>query len=108
VAHEIEQGIAWPFADNQFPEGLGVIAQRTVLDGREPVREVVHDAECYWLASDGVNDPNVDGAAVLVCMHHLTDVDLSVAALATMPPGTVAWRDGQDDPWQFGPHTYVE
>jgi hypothetical protein len=100
--------IGWPYPDGRFPEALGVVAQRTVLEGREPARAVVHDADGYWLAGDQVNDPNEPGASVLVCMLHLVDSDPSLAGLATMPPGTVAWRSDRGDAWKFEEHRYPD
>ena len=85
-----------------------MIVQRTVLDGQEPARSVVHDAYGDWLASDGVSDPNVHDASILVCMHHLVERDPSIEPLATMPPGTVAWRNNADDPWTFEKHAYED
>jgi hypothetical protein len=108
VGVEIVRGIAWPYPDGRFPEALGVVVQRTVLEGREPARAVVHDADGDWLASDQVNDPNEPGAAVLVCMRHLVDDDPSLGELATMPPGTVAWRAGHGDAWTFDEHRYPD
>jgi hypothetical protein len=106
VNHSIVRGSPWPFPNGQFPEHLGVCVQRTVLDGIEPARAIVHDEDGDWLASDEVNDPNADGAALIVCMHHLVDADRSIAELAAMPPGTVAWRDKPEDAWNFEAHNY--
>jgi hypothetical protein len=91
-----------------FPPRLGVIAQRTVLDGAQPVRSFVFDAEGDWAALDGINDPNEPGACVLVRMSVLTDADPSLLPLADMEPGTQAWRDGPDVPWTFEPYTSDE
>jgi hypothetical protein len=91
-----------------FPPRLGVIAQRTVLDGKEPVRSVVLDADGDWSALDGINDPNVPDACVLVRMSVLTDADPSLLDLAEMEPGTEAFREGPDAPWTFEPHTYPD
>jgi hypothetical protein len=108
VAHDIRRDIPWPYPGNQFPEGVGVVIQRTVIDGQQPALSVVHDEDGDWLAWDGINDPNVPDAAILVCMHHLVDLDPSVAELATMPPGTEAWRDNATDPWTIEEHSYED
>jgi hypothetical protein len=68
----------------------------------------VHDADGDWLVSDEVNDPNAPDAAVLVCMRHLATADPSIDSLATMQPGTVAWRADQDDGWTFEKHEYPD
>jgi hypothetical protein len=106
VAHEILRGIPWPYPGSQFPAHLGIVIQRTVIDGEEPARSIVHDEDGDWLASDGVNDPNQPNAAIVVCMHHLIDLDPSIAQLANMPRGTEAWREDEDDPWTIDKHTY--
>lgn len=55
--------LPFPFPKDTFPRELGAVVQRTVLDGREPAREVVHTSDGLWLVSDGVSDPNEpDGA----------------------------------------------
>jgi hypothetical protein len=47
-------------------------------------------------------------AAVLVCMRHLALADPSLGRLATMPPGTVAWRPDRDDAWKFEEHAHPD
>ncbi|MGC5054710.1 hypothetical protein ACLQ2S_25030 [Micromonospora sp. DT48] len=106
MTHEVVRGVAWPYPGNRFPQHLGVIVQRTVLEGTEPARSVVHDAEGDWLVSDDVNDPN--GNAVLVCMEHLVAADGTIAELAAMPPGTEAWRPNPGEPWRLQQHTYTD
>jgi hypothetical protein len=54
--------VPFPFPDGQFPSELGAVIQRTVLDGTEPARVVIHADEGGWLVGDGVNDPNLPGA----------------------------------------------
>lgn len=77
-----------------------------MLEGTEPARSVVHDAEGDWLVSDDVNDPN--GNAVLVCMEHLVAADGTIAELAAMSPGTEAWRPNPGEPWRLQQHTYAD
>jgi hypothetical protein len=108
MADEVVSGVPWPYPGGRFPDALGAVVQRTVLDGEEPARAVVHDSDDDWLVSDGVNDPNLPGAAVLVCIRHLADADPTLAALADMPPGTVARRADRDDPWTFEVHAYPD
>lgn len=105
MTHEVVRGVAWPYPGNRFPQHLGGV-QRTVLEGTEPARSVVHDAEGDWLVSDDVNDPN--GNAVLVCMEHLVAADGTIAELAAMPPGTEAWRPNPGEPWRLQQHTYAD
>lgn len=61
----------WPFIDGQFPRSLAAVVQRSVLEGEEPARLVVHTAGNDWAVGDGVNDPNLPGASVAT---HMWDV----------------------------------
>jgi len=55
---EIHRVLRFPFDGSVVPATLGAVVQRTVLDGTEPAREVVHAADGSWLVGDGVSDPN--------------------------------------------------
>lgn len=76
------------------------------MEGSEPARLVTHWDDGDWTVADGVNDPN--GNAAIVCVEHLIAADDTFAALATMPPGTLASRENQSAPWTFEPHSYDE
>ncbi|BDT84610.1 hypothetical protein GV791_22435 [Nocardia cyriacigeorgica] len=102
MTHEVLRGVAWPYPDGQFPQHLGIVVHRTVLEGEEPARLVTHWDDGDWTMADGVNDPN--GNAALVCVEHMVAMDDTLAPLATMPPGTQAWRWKSSDPWTIEPH----
>ncbi|MFQ6331916.1 hypothetical protein ACLMAL_38170 [Nocardia sp. CWNU-33] len=104
MTHEVLRGLAWPYPDGQFPQHLGVVVHRTVLEGAEPARLVTHWDDGDWTIADGVNDPN--GNAALVCIEHMVAADDDLASLATMPPGTQAWRSTSEEPWTFEKHEY--
>lgn len=59
-----------------------------------------------WTIADGVNDPN--GNAALVCIEHLVAAGETLARLATMQPGTQAWRSKSVEPWTFEAHEYSD
>ncbi|QIS09912.1 hypothetical protein [Nocardia arthritidis] len=80
----------------------------TVVAGEEPVRVVTHWDDGDWTFADGVHDPNGKGNAILACIEHLLDTDDSLVPLATMPPGTVAWRNDQGESWTIEAHAYEE
>jgi len=107
MSHEVFRHLPFPFEDARFPAGLGAVVQRTVLDGAEPARAVIHTDEGSWLVGDGVNDPNLPGAVVVVGMVHLVERDSSLAELATLPPGRIAERDSLDDVWHVRPHEWT-
>lgn len=92
--------LPFPFEGDSFPAQLGAVVQRTVLDGHEPAREVVHAPDGSWAVGDGVHDPNLPGASVATHIWHAVERNSSVAQLATMPPGHVAERTGPGSPWQ--------
>jgi hypothetical protein len=98
----------FPFLDNTFPPNLGAVVQRTVLDGVEPARVVIHDDEGDWVVGDAVNDPNQPGASVVACIAHIADHDQAVAELAVLPVGHVAERDGPGSPWRITAHQYSD
>jgi hypothetical protein len=83
---EMIRYLPFPFPGRGFPAELGAVIQRTVLDGREPAREVIHSAEDSWMVGDGLNDPNVPGACVARHIHHVLARNSSVAALASYQP----------------------
>ena len=108
AASEMFRSLPFPYEGGVFPRELGVVVQRTVLDGTEPAREITHWADGDWTIGDGVNDPNVSGASVATHVWHVIDRDPSIEALATMPPGRLAWRASPQDGWQIVTHDESE
>jgi hypothetical protein len=89
----------WPFPGERFPDDLGAVIQRTVLDGDLPALVVAHAADGDWMIGDGVNDPNLAGATVATHVRHVLDRDPSIGPLASLAPGRRADRRSVDDPW---------
>ncbi|MGC4767789.1 hypothetical protein ACLQ25_02245 [Micromonospora sp. DT44] len=106
--HEVFRSLPFPFSDGRFPDNLGAVVQRTVLDGAEPAREVIHTGDNSWIVGDAVNDPNQPGAVVVTCINHVIARNLSVAQLASLPIGQVAYRENPDQPWLIEPHSWLE
>ena len=98
---EMFRSLPFPFEDDRFPDALGAVVQRTVLDGTEPAREVVHDVDGSWAIADGVSDPNPPGAATATHIWHAIEWNSSIAGLARMPPGSLARRAGPGEPWHI-------
>ncbi|KQR08513.1 hypothetical protein [Cellulomonas sp. Leaf334] len=98
---EMFRYLPFPFEGDRFPDALGAVVQRTVLDGTSPAREVLHDHDGTWAIGDGVSDPNPPGASVATHIWHAIEWNSSIAELARMPPGTLARRAGPGDPWQI-------
>jgi hypothetical protein len=106
--HEVFRHLPFPFADGRFPDGLGAVVLRTVLDGTEPVRQVFHTADNSWSVGDGVNDLNEPGAVVVTCIGQLVDRDPSLAELVDLQPGFEAYRGGRGEPWLREPFTQLD
>ncbi|WP_433827860.1 hypothetical protein ACQP2E_00075 [Actinoplanes sp. CA-015351] len=106
--HEVFKERPFPFPGNRFPEDLGAVIQRTVSDGAEPAREIIHLDDNGWLVSDGVNDWNAPGAVQVACLTHLVDLDPSVEQMATLPLGHAAYRKDAASPWTVEPFAGLE
>lgn len=89
-----------------YPDGLRVVVQRTVLEARLPALIVIHDDEDDWLVGDGVNDPNQAGSCVIAHMEHLIEVDPTLMELADLPLGCQARRSSPSRPWERSRHEY--
>jgi len=100
------QHVPWPFPEGSFPASLGAVLQRTVLDGDEPARVVIHTEDGSWLIGDGITDPNEPGASIATHISHAIEHNSSVNELATLPPGHVATRDDPAQPWIIEPHRW--
>jgi hypothetical protein len=99
--------LPFPFGEGRFPAELGAVVQRTVLEGAEPAREVIHTADNRWLVGDGRHDPNVPGACVATHIAHVIERNSSVASLAGLPLGQLANRSDPGEPWTFHTHQWL-
>lgn len=106
--HEVFRSLPFPFSGGRFPDNLGAVVQCTVLEGREPAREVIHTDENSWIVGDGVNDPNQPGAVVVTCMAYVVRQNSSVTQLASLPLGQTAYRKNPGEPWVIEPHSWPE
>lgn len=95
--------LPWPYQGEQFPVDLGVVVMKSVLSGERPALHVAHFPDNEWAVADGVDDPNLPGAAVVACMEHVVAQNSSVARLASLPPGFAADRDFPGDRWRITP-----
>ena len=85
----------WPF---DGPTNVATLTTRHVLDGRLPITLVAHDLEdgAWQMLCGTTNDP-ADGR--IECLGCLFERDPSLAEIADLPPGWVAWREAPDMPW---------
>ena len=102
------QYVTFPFATERFPDELGAVVQTTVFNGTEPARLVVHTMDNSWLVGDGINDPNLPGAAIAVHIRHLIDGDPTIEQLARLPLGCAATRSGRADAWEIYRHEWAD
>lgn len=89
-----------------FPDDLAAFVYKTVAAGERPALVVVHDPDGDWIVGDGSDAPLGTDTATLVHLQHLVDTDSSLAELATLPEGRLAWRDQPTDPWTIEDFAY--
>lgn len=90
----------WTFGDDPHRTSF---TQRHVADGEAPILLVCHDQdddeEC-WQFLDGSDDPQ---NPVVLCLHHLIDLDPTLQELSDLPLNWQAWRSAPGAPWERGP-----
>lgn len=91
-----------------FPDDLAAYVNNTVAGGERPALVVVHDPEGDWIVGDGSEAPFDADTAGLVHIQHLLDSDSSLAELAALPSGRLAWRDQITDPWNIEGFAYPD
>jgi hypothetical protein len=105
---EMIRRMQFPFTDDGFPAQLGAVVQRTVLEGSEPAREVIHTDDGDWMIGDGVSDPDAPGAAIATHIWHAIERNSSIAGLARLQPGQIATRANPEDEWTIAAHEWAE
>ena len=105
---DMSRHVPFPFPDGRFPRHLGAVVQKTVLEGQEPAREVIHTNDNSWLMGDGVHDPNVPGASIATHIRHVIDADPTLEELASLPLDHIAKRAGPHQPWQITRHAWLD
>lgn len=98
----------WPFERDRFPEDLGAVVMKTVLNGDLPALQFVHTRDNSWLIADGVSDPNASGACIATHIRHVLNLDPGLEELATLPIGYVANRSAAREPWVITPFSYED
>lgn len=99
---ESQPVLPWPFPNDQFPENLGAAVHKSVLIGRRPALQVIHDEEGAWGVADAIDEPN-DENLEAAHIWHVIQYNPSVATLATLPPGHQADRQDVGEPWVTSP-----
>lgn len=105
---EMFQSRPWPFPNNRFPNDLGAVIMKTVLEGRRAALQVVHTPNNTWAIADGVDDPNTPDACVARHIRHVLDLDPGLEELASLPVGYQANRSAASEPWVVTPFSYAD
>lgn len=85
----------WPFTD---PPARLVITMRSVIEGREPMVYVTHDADDEGWQFLGPSEPILEDA-VCVSLQEVLDRDPTVAEVSDLPLGWQARRDNPSAEW---------
>ncbi len=88
-----------------FPDGLGVIACRCVIEGRLPVLFASHaggdwQMYCDWRSHDFDSPAALKNELALVHIEHLIAQDETLMSLADLPLDTGAERLAVGRPWE--------
>lgn len=76
------------------------IASTRILDGSEPLRLVVRDADGSWQFLDG-GPVDVDHLITIHAHHLFDEFPADLAPLRGLPPGHLAERHGPGWPWRI-------
>jgi hypothetical protein len=85
----------WKFAD---PPNVAVFTTRKILNGKDWIASVFHDADDGAWQFLGAELNNSENLAV-VALSEVVDFDPSVVELAELPMGWHAWRTAKNDAW---------
>lgn len=86
----------WPFQD---PPNVAVVTLKPIVSRERPILFVSHDADDGGWQFLGWDEAD-EAEASVVSLATMLRIDPSIAALANLPPGWVAWRTSPSDPWQ--------
>jgi len=89
-------GELWPFHE---PPNVAVFTVKRIVEGRSPILLVKHDSDDgAWQFLDG--DFITEQDAAVVSLQSMFLQDCTLAQLADLPVGWVAWRDTPTAPWE--------
>ena len=99
VTERISKAGAGPEAESNL---AGAIVSKHVLDGREPLRVVVHHDDGMWTFTCGTTDDAED--LVLLHAHHMfRQFGYDLFFLRDLQQGFIAERDTPLDDWTISP-----
>ncbi len=89
----------WPF--DQSPETAALTTRQIIEDGN-PILCIVHYSDDHsWLFACGSTAQNEDGR--VISMQQALKIDPSIAQVADLPPGWMAWRESVESEWHRSP-----
>lgn len=86
----------WPFDESP---NVATITTRGVIDGSDWIATVSHDEDDGGWQAIGSRGARMEDA-MLVALRQVYERDPTIGAVADLPLGWRAWRDGPDAPWQ--------
>jgi hypothetical protein len=88
----------WPFDE---PENILAFTSRDVVDLGKWIHYVSHDEDDgAWKFHSIGGAPKAKSDARLVLLKNIVERDPTVAELADLPCGWIAWRDTEEAEWQ--------
>jgi hypothetical protein len=91
----------WPFPD---PPNVVTFTSKDVVDLGKWIHRVSHDADDgAWQFHSIDGAPQSEADARLILLKNIVQMDPTVAELADLPPGWIAWRQSKDSPWNRKP-----
>jgi hypothetical protein len=100
----MEEDSGWPFDQ---PPDVAAITSIYVLDGSQPVRQVIHYSDDHsWAFTCGttIELPNLK----VVHMGHILEMDDTLRSIAHLEPGWSAYREGLGELWEIEPEEEEE
>ncbi len=89
----------WPFTET---ENTACFTQSHIIEQGAPILLVTHDADDgSWQFLDGSDNVRLVDALV-VSLREIWDRDPSLAEVADLPLGCMAWREEPGAPWERG------
>jgi hypothetical protein len=90
----------WPFDQAR---NCAVFTTRLVVERREPILHVTHDADDHGWQFIGSSDCTRENH-MIIAFHEAVELDPSVLEVADLPVGWHAVRESPKHPWIRGPH----
>ncbi len=88
-----------PLMERHEKSNLAVFSCHHVIDKKQPVLFVFHDADCDWQFLCGTYDHG-DSDVRIVAFSEIIEIDPTVSAVTHIPPGCFGTRSSLNDSWE--------